>query len=229
MSVDIISEQCRRILGDGSEVSIRQESGFHQSLEAVADAQNQAAACDKRLNGCRNLLIVKDIGNEFSASVRLVACRESAAEHQNLTFVNVLLHLVDGVEDVLLRKVAEHACLHLCTCLVECLGGIVIAVRSGEYRQISHRLGDFLALVFKIYLLGLVRFDTFHPLKQDTFHIRCAGSRINLLVAVECALQQRLHRDVLAVYTEGIIDPGSDSSEELRILELDVGLGLKDY
>lgn len=38
-----------------------------------------------------------------------------------------------------------------------------------------------------------------------------------------------IHRDVLAVYTEGIIDPGSDSSEELRILELDVGLGLKDY
>ena len=66
MSVDIVSEQCRGILGYASEMSVREKSGFHKCLEAVADTQNESAACNQSLDGCRNLLIVQDIGNEFS-------------------------------------------------------------------------------------------------------------------------------------------------------------------
>ena len=70
MSVDIVSEQCRRILGHAAEMSVREKSRLDEGLESVADSEDETAACDESLDSSRNLLIVKDIGNELAASVR---------------------------------------------------------------------------------------------------------------------------------------------------------------
>ena len=204
--VDIVSEQCRGILGDASEVSVREKSRFHKSLEAVADTQNESASCNQSLDGCRNLLIVKDIGNEFSASVRLVTRRETTAERENLALVDIAFHLVYGVEDVLLRKVAEHAHLHFCTCLAEGFCSIVIAVRSREHREICHRFRYLLALVLEVYLLGLERLDALHTLRQKALHVRLACGRIYFFKFLESTVLESFDGDVLSIDTERAVD-----------------------
>ena len=70
-------------------------------------------------------------------------------------------HLIDGVEDILVGQVAEHACANLGSGFAEGLGRVVVAVSAREYWQVSHDLIDGRAFIFKIGLLGLEGLDAF--------------------------------------------------------------------
>ena len=58
--------------------------------------------------------------------------------------------LVYRPEYVLCREVAEYAHFNLCSGLAECLCAVVVAVGSGEYRDIDKRVLDGFALVFEL-------------------------------------------------------------------------------
>ena len=209
-------------------MSVRKETGFHEGLESVADSEDKSAACDQCLDGCCNLLIVKHIGDELTASVRFVTGRESTAKHQYLTLVDVTFHLFDGVVHILLREVAEYTELHLGSGFAECLGRIVIAVRSREYRKECQRFSYLFTLVFEVCFLGFERLHTFSSLRIQTLHVRSAGRRINLFITVERAGNQCIHRNILAVYPDVAVHTRGHCSEELRIFETEVSLCLEN-
>ncbi len=165
--VDVVAEEGRGVLGDHSEPAVRQQAGLHESLESVADAQNQTSSGKKPLDGLCHNLVVQHVGDELAASVRLVAGGEAAAEHQDLALVDVLLHLVDGLEHILVGKVAEHGGAHLGPGLAERLRRVVVTVRAREDRKVGDDLVDCRAVIFKIRLFRLERLHILHPLRQQ--------------------------------------------------------------
>ena len=121
VTVDVVTEKRRAVLCHLAEASVREEARLHEGLESVADAEDEAAAIDESMNSLRNILVVQDIGNELAASVRLISCRESAAEHEDMTLVDILLHFSDRPEDVVFSQVAEHAHAHFRSGIAPCL------------------------------------------------------------------------------------------------------------
>ena len=97
-----------------------------------------------------NLLVVKDIRNELTAAIRLVTCRESAADHKDMTLVDILLHFSDRSEDIVFGKVAEHAHADLCTGIAPSLSRIIVTVCTWEYREICDWSLNRLALVLHL-------------------------------------------------------------------------------
>ena len=95
MTVDVVAEQRRRLLGDHAQTSVRQKARLDQRLETVADAQDQAAAVGQSVDFVANILIVQHIDNEFGASVGFVARRETACEHEDVRPADMLLHFGD--------------------------------------------------------------------------------------------------------------------------------------
>ena len=88
-------------------------------------------------------------------------------------------HVLEGFENVLVGKVAEHTQLHFGSFLAESLCGVVVAVGSGEYRNVNLRVLNFPALVLEVGLLRLEGFDAFHALGKYPLHVRSADIRIN--------------------------------------------------
>ena len=80
MAVDIVPEQCRRILCHHSETAVRKKTRLDKRLEAVADSEDKSSPVEKLMYLFCNLLIVQHIGYELTASVRLISCRESSAQ-----------------------------------------------------------------------------------------------------------------------------------------------------
>jgi len=72
MAVDVVAEEGRAVLGHLAEASVWKESGLDESLESVADAEDKAATVDKSVDGISYLLVVENVGDELTASVRLV-------------------------------------------------------------------------------------------------------------------------------------------------------------
>lgn len=73
---------------------------------------------------------------------------ESAAQDEYVACVDAALHLGYRARDVIGREVAEDACRNLGAGTAESPGRIVVAVGSGEHRQIGHRVLDGRTLVF---------------------------------------------------------------------------------
>ena len=145
MTVDVVAEQRRRLLGDHAQTSVRQKARLDQRLETVADAQDQASAVGQSVDFVANILIVQHIDNEFGASVGFVARRETACEHEDVRPADMLLHFGDRAQNVVAGDVAQDARPDLGPRRAERLGGVVVAVRAGEHRNIDHRGLDRLA------------------------------------------------------------------------------------
>ena len=79
-----------------------------------------------------NLFVTDDTSNEFAAAVGLVTAGKTAAECQNVTFVDAGGQLVNGAVDIFFRQISENELLDLCTSPAERLLGIVVAVGTGE-------------------------------------------------------------------------------------------------
>ena len=180
MAVDVVAEEGGGLACDLSELPERQQSGFDQGLEAVAYSQDQAVPFAETPYRCRYGGVAQDVCDELPAPVRFIACREASGEHEYLAGIDAGCHLVDGLEDILVRKVPEHGCGDPCACLPECLGGVVVTVCPGEHRYVDHRPVDFRPLVFEIGLPGLERPGPLHPLRKESRRIRFADVRINL-------------------------------------------------
>ena len=225
VAVDVVAEQCRRVLGDAAEMSVRKKAGLDEGLESVADSENEATSGNEAFDCLCYILIVQYIGNELAASVRFVTGRESAAECQDVAFFNIGLHLGYGVEDVLGGEIAEHAHLHLRSGLAECLGSVVVAVCSREYREVGYRFRNLLPLVSEVNFLGLVWLHAFGALRKETLHYRLAGSGIYSLVACECTLHEVCHRDVLGIDSEAVVHAGCHEAEIFRIFEIKASFG----
>ena len=168
MTVDIVAEECRAFLGNHAKTSIREKARLDESLEAVAYTENKSSAIKKSMDRIRNLLVVQNIGNELTTSVRLVTCRESTADHKNMALVDILLHLCNRSEDILLSKVAEYAHTDLRTGIAPSLCRIVVAVCSREYRKICNWSLNRLALISEI---GLLCLEWLHALKTSRDYI----------------------------------------------------------
>ena len=87
MAIDVIAEEGWRIGSDASQLAIGQEAALHQSLESVADAQDQASSCLECSNCGTDLGIVDDICDEFAAAVRFVTGGEATAECKDVRVV----------------------------------------------------------------------------------------------------------------------------------------------
>lgn len=179
MAVNVVAEEGRRVLGDLTQTAVREKAGLHEGLEAVADAEDEAATVEKVMDGLRDLGIVQNIGDKLAASIRLVTGREAAAEGEDLALGYVLFHPLDGVEDGLLCEVTEDTETGLGTCLAEGLGRVVVAVRARENWQVHKRMLDAWALVLKIYLLGLEWLNPLGSARKEFLEVRLAFDRIN--------------------------------------------------
>ena len=90
--------------------------------------------------------------------------------------------LVYRPEYVLCREVAEYAHLNLCTGFAECLCAVVVAVGSGEYRDIDKRVLDGLALVFELRTRRLA-YLAVKARRNNSFVLRAATVWINAAIA----------------------------------------------
>ena len=121
VAVDVVAEKRRAVLCHLAEAAVRKEARLHEGLESVADTEDKAAAINESMDSLCYIPVVQDIGNELAASVRLISCRESAAEHEDMTLVDILLHFSDRPEDVIFRQIAEHAHAHFRSGIAPCL------------------------------------------------------------------------------------------------------------
>ena len=127
-----------------------------------------------------DILIIKNVCNELTATIRLVTCRETTANHENITLIDILLHLSDRSEDILLSKVAEYAHANLSTGCSPCLCRIIVAVCTWEYREICDWGLNRLALVLEISLLCLERLNLLKTCRNDILAICLSCIRIYL-------------------------------------------------
>ena len=86
MTVDIVAEECRRILCEHTGLSVREKSALDKGLESVADSKNETATGNKLLYLGRHLAIVEHIGYKLTASVRLISGGESSGKGKYVTF-----------------------------------------------------------------------------------------------------------------------------------------------
>ena len=167
MTVDVVTEECRTFLGHHAETTVWKKARLDQSLESVADTEDETAAVKQRMDSISDYLVIKHIRYELTATVRLVTCRESAADHEDMTLIDVLLHFCDRPEDIIFGKIAEYAHAHLCTRITPCLCRIVVTVCTREYREICNRSLNRLTFIFKVSTLCLIWLDTFHSCRND--------------------------------------------------------------
>ena len=138
MAVDIIAEERGRVGRYHAEFAVGQQAALDEGLEAVADTEDESPAVNQRGDSRCHLPIVDDIGNELTAAVGLIACGEAAREHQDMAAVDMRRHLINGVEHILRREVAEDSRLHLCARCPPCLRTVVVAVRTREDGDIDN-------------------------------------------------------------------------------------------
>ena len=132
------------------------------------------------MDSIRYILVVQHVCNELSAAVRFVSRRESTAEHEDMTLVDILLHLSDRPEDVFFSKVAEYAHADLRTGIAPCLRRIIVTVGSREYRQICYRFLYWLSLISEIRLLCLERLNAIKSCRNSLAVVSLGSVRINL-------------------------------------------------
>ena len=135
VAVDVVAEERRGIRRHAAQLPVREQAALDQRLEAVADAQDKAAAREEVRDGGADLGVVDDVGDELAAAVRLVTGGEAAAEGEDLALGDPLREGVDGPEDILRRQVPEHERTDLGPGLAESLGGVIVAVGAREHRQ----------------------------------------------------------------------------------------------
>ena len=162
----------------------------------------------------RYLLVVEDIGYEFSTSVRLVTGRETTAEHQDVALVNLILHHLDGFEDILLCQIAEYPEFNHSSCAPPGFSRVVVAVRTRENRDEHLRVLNWLTLVSHLRLLDLKRLDAFHP-GWNQFLVICWGSvRINLGKSLGVLSHKVENVKLVPVDSQDAVLPIGDFSKE---------------
>ena len=97
-----------------------------------------------------------------------------------MALIDILLHFCDRTEDILLCKVAEYAHAYFSTGITPCLGRIVVAVCSREYREVCDRLLNRLTLVLEVCLLSLVWLDILKTCRNKLGMVSLSCVRINL-------------------------------------------------
>ena len=209
MTVYIVPEQRRRILGHHAEPAVWKKARLDESLEAVADTENQTSAVDKGMYGFRYFSVIQNIRYKLAASVRFVSGRKASDQCQYVALGNILLHLLDGAENILAAEIAEHAHTDFRTCLAECLGSIVVAVRTREYRDIDCRSFDRSTLVLHLRLLDFQRFHSFKSGRDEFLVRRLAGIGIDFGKSGSVGVHQLENGHADAVYAEVSVFSGS--------------------
>ena len=136
VTADGIEGQRRCIGSLRTDFAVGNQPEFHQSLEAVADAQHKSVALvEKFHNGIGNLRVAEDTGNEFGAAFRLVAGTKATRNHNNLTALDGIDVGIHALTNLLAVLVAEDDNLALGTGAVEGASAVVFAVGSREGRD----------------------------------------------------------------------------------------------
>ena len=146
VTADGVECQCRRILFLTTDLAIGNQSQLDQGLEAVADTQGQSISLiQKTHNGLFDLCILEGRRKEFRGAIRLVACGETAGEHDDLGLIDGFFKNIDRIADILCSQVLEYLYIHLCPCVLKGFGAVILAVGAGEYRD---KYAGFRDLVF---------------------------------------------------------------------------------
>ena len=228
VAVDVVAEEGGRCFGHLAQAAVRQQAGFHEGLETVADAQDEAAAIQQGVYLFGNLGIVEHVGNELAAAIGFVTGRETARQRQDVALFQGFGHFIDRPEDVFLRQVAEHAETHLGALLPEGFRGIVIAVGSRENGDIDHRRFHFLAGIFQIGLASLERLLALHSFREDAFEIGLAAIGIDLRPTGQVGVHQleQIHRS--SVDVQHAVLAGGDMAEQDRVRIIQRAFRLND-
>ena len=123
--------------------AFRNQSQLNQCLEAVADAKHQTVPFvqqffnlffDNRISkyGCK----------ELCRTFRLVACGETAWEHNDLRLCNLIFVNFYRLSDIFCAQVLKYFCHNLGAGSLKRLGAVVFAVGSWEYRNKYIRLAN---------------------------------------------------------------------------------------
>ena len=143
VSGDAVVEERRGGGVDVTDLTIRDEAGLDEGLEAVADAEREAVAVLEQLHdGITHNGRLDDRCDELAGTIGLVAGGEAAGDHEDL-------RTGDGVGEGLERftesggiEITQHEDLGLGAGETERAGGIVFAIAAGEDGDDHARLGD---------------------------------------------------------------------------------------
>ena len=120
----------------------RQEAAFDERLEAVADAEDEAVACEEGGDGVGDARVGEHVCHVFAGAVRFVACAEAAGEDEDLAVGEVVgKGLQAGVERVAVL-VADDGFDDVSAVFAEGARGVEFAVGAGEDGQADARRGD---------------------------------------------------------------------------------------
>ena len=141
-----IISQGRRLLCLAGDRPIWNQPKLNQSLEAVADAQNQSVSfIEKLLYRLLHLCILECSRKELGRAIRLVACAESSWEHDHLRLADSFLEYADRIQDIRCTHILEYLGDYVCSCPFKCPCAVILAVGSREYRYEYGWLGDLMA------------------------------------------------------------------------------------
>ena len=89
MTADVVERKRGAISVHRADVAIGNQPQLHQRLEAVADTEHQPVALLQKLaNRLGHLGRAEERRDELRRAVRLVASREAAGNHDDLTLAN---------------------------------------------------------------------------------------------------------------------------------------------
>ena len=173
MAVDGVVGKCRGIFLLPDYLTIRHQPQLDHRLKSVTDTECKTVPFIQQLVDCLlHLCILKCRRKELRASVRLIACWETAREHDNLCLCDCFRKRINRIPDILRRQIAEYFCHDIGTRALKCDGGIILAVCAGEYRYEYRRFCHFVFAyinVFGVIELCLDCVCAFYRLRREYF------------------------------------------------------------
>ena len=196
VTVDIVVEEGRRLLGHHTELSVWQQSRLNECLEAVADTQNQATTLNQSVNSLGYGCVIQYTCNELTRTIRLITQREATTQYKDIALVDSLGHSLDRLQDILRCEVTEYSDMGLCALTLECTSSVVVAVCTREYRQVNLHLLNLLALI--LWSLG-------SAVALTALLARLTLCRVDLLELSTICYVELLQRELLAQYLDALL------------------------
>ena len=140
---DAVVEQRRGGSIDVTDLTIRDEAGLDERLEAVADAEREAVAVLEQLHdSVADDGRLDDGGDELAGTIRFVTGGEAAWDHEDLRAGDGVGKSFERFAEAGGVEITQHEDLGLGAGETERAGGVVFAITTGEDRDDHARLGD---------------------------------------------------------------------------------------
>ncbi len=143
VAADLVERERGALVGHRHDVAVRHKTQLDEGLEAVADAEHEAIAVLEQIaHGLSDRGRAEERGDELRRTIRLVAARETAGDHDDLAAANLVDERLRRFGDGLRGEVVDDERRDLRASALKRGSGIVFAVVSREHRDHHARLGD---------------------------------------------------------------------------------------